>query len=167
MGDKYTLKDFLSYFLTGLFLVVIVVMLYHPQIIAYCHAAGFDLGANSALLIFLLIPCCYLLGQFVHGIDMIVFDILMVVSDFSRRDAVRKNKLLAPLKFVSFLLNGHRITERLKDLPMDSALFWKECSRLVANGKYDKSDYWGVLHLLAEGLVLVSFFWLLWFTVYF
>lgn len=156
MTEKYTFRDFLVYFLTGLFLLLTLLHEFNNSLLDYFKITKQDISENSAITIFLLVPGLYLLGHIIHGMDLIIFKLGRYVEDFNLRN---KNWFLNKL---NYLLNGNRINGILFENKNPAKTgFWE----LVINYNNPKIEYWLVINDLLKGLYLISFFWSCYFII--
>lgn len=161
MADKYTIRDFLVYFLTGLFLLVTLMYKFDSSLPNYFRITQTDIKDNSALTIFLLVPGLYILGHIVHGVDLLTFKVGRYIWDFKNKHSAKfkKFKVLWFFNAVNFIINGNRITGILNSKSQNTHDFWKRASELQYLGKFDKSEYWNLMNDLFKGLTLISFGW--------
>lgn len=161
MADKYTIRDFLVYFLTGLFLLVTLMYKFDRSLPDYFRITQTDIKDNSALTIFLLVPGLYILGHIVHGFDLLTFKIGRYIWDFKEKHKVnlKKFKMLCLFNAANFIINGNRVTGILNAIPQDTHKFWQRASELQYQGKFDKSEYWNLMNDLFKGLTLISLGW--------
>lgn len=161
MADKYTFRDFLVYFLTGLFLLVTLMYRFDNSLLDYFRITQTDIKDNSALTIFLLIPGLYILGHIVHGIDLLTFKIGRYVWDFMGKHVtkLKKFKVFWFINTLNFIINGNRVTGILNSRQQNTQEFWQRASELQYLGKFDKSEYWNLMNDLFKGLSLISLGW--------
>lgn len=167
MADKYTIRDFLVYFLTGLFLLVTLMYKFDSSLLTYFRITQTDIKDNSALTIFLLVPGLYILGHIIHGIDLLAFKSGRYVWDFKEKHKVnlKKFKLLWFFSTLNFIINGNRVTGILNGRPQNTHDFWQKASELQYLGKFDKSEYWNLMNDLFKGLTLISLGWTIFYYV--
>ncbi len=161
MADKYTIRDFLVYFLTGLFLLVTLMYKFDISLLDYFRITKVDIKDNSALTVFLLIPGLYILGHIIHGIDLLTFKSGRYVWDFKEKHnaKLKKCKMLWFFNTINFVINGNRVTGILNARPQKTHDFWQRASKLQYLGKFDKSEYWNLMNDLFKGLTLISLSW--------
>lgn len=151
MSEKYTFRDFMVYFLSGLYLLLTLLYEFDISLLKYFKIEKEDIMRNPSLTIFLLIPGLYLLGQVVHGIDLLVFKIGRYIEDYS----IRNNNWW--LDRLNCFFNGNRITGIItKKVDPSNEEFWK----LAIKYNSSKSEYWLVINDLLKGLYIISMFWL-------
>lgn len=167
MIDKYTVRDFLVYFLTGLFLIVTLINELGIVLLEYFQITKVDIKENSALVVFLLIPGLYILGHVVHGIDLLTFKVGRYIWDLKDRYALtlKNNKLLWLFNILNFTLNGNRVSGILNAKSQNTHEFWQRVSKLQYKGKFDKAEYWNLMNDLFKGLTLISFGWIIYHVV--
>jgi hypothetical protein len=73
MADKYTIRDFLVYFMLGLFLFISLWCWFGDSLLEFFKLKKININKNSNLIVFLLIPGLYVLGHFVGAIDSFLF----------------------------------------------------------------------------------------------
>lgn len=161
MADKYTIRDFLVYFLTGLFLLVTLMYKFDSSLTDYFRISQTNIKDNSALTIFLLVPGLYILGHIVHGLDLVSFKIGRCLWDFKEKYKVnlKKFKIFWLFNVANFIINGNRVTGILNSIPQDTHKFWKQASELQFQGKFDRAEYWNLMNDLFKGLSLISIGW--------
>lgn len=167
MADKYTIRDFLVYFLTGLFLLVTLMYKFDGSLLDYFRITQADIKENSALTIFLLVPGLYILGHIIFGIDLLTFKSGRYVCDFKEKYKVnlKKFKILWFFKTLNFIINGNRVTGILIGRPQNTHDFWLKASELQYLGKFDKSEYWILMNDLFKGLTLISLGWTIFYCI--
>ena len=145
MENKFTIKDFLVYYLTGFYVVIVLALLFlKVDSISFCL-----LEKYSTLIIIFSIPLIYLIGQTTHGIDLILFEIAISLWKFNFN-----NKFLKSLRYYFNTLHVDGIVI-IKNSDRD--LFWKKVNRLQIKNKYSHLDYWILMNDLFKGLFIVSF----------
>lgn len=161
MTDKYTIRDFLVYFLTGLYLLVTFFYKFDNSMLDYFRITKADIKDNSALTIFLLLPGLYILGHIVHGIDLFIFKIGRFIWDIKNKQATKLKKFMVLWFFntLNFVINGNRVTGILNRRPQNTHDFWQKANELQYLSKFDKSEYWNLMNDLFKGLTLVSLGW--------
>lgn len=151
MSEKYTFRDFMVYFLSGLYLLLTLLYEFDISLLKYFKIEKEDIMRNPSLTIFLLVPGLYLLGQVVHGIDLLIFKIGRRIEDY----ALKNNYWLID-KFNCFF-NGNRIAGIIaKNSNPPKEQFWELATRYNS----PKSEYWLVINDLLKGLYIISMFWL-------
>lgn len=165
MTDKYTLRDFLVYFLTGFFMLLTLINEYENALFVFFNINLSFIEKNSVITIFLLVPGLYLLGQIIHGIDLLIFKIGRLVSDSINKytDKHKRLMFLWFFKIVNFLINGNRVIGILEQNKLNIHDFWKKAAKLQSVDKYSKSEYWYLTNNLFTGLSLIIFGWLIYF----
>ncbi|MBS1780111.1 MAG: hypothetical protein JST70_12340 [Bacteroidetes bacterium] len=163
MEDKFTLRDFLVYFATGLFFLLVLLRTFDNTLLKFFNIEKSDIKDNEALVIFLLLPGLYLIGHFIHGLDLVLFKLGRYFWDLksSYSTKLKKFKVLWIVNFLVLILNGYRVTGMLNKKGIIPNEFWVKVSRLQYDGKFEKAEYWNLMNDLFKGLTLVSFCWLL------
>jgi hypothetical protein len=166
MQDKYTIRDFLVYFLTGLFLLLTLLNKFNHSLLDYFTITKTDIKDNSAVTIFLLIPGLYILGHTVHGLDLATFKFGRLLWDFKvkHESKLKKFKVLWLFNRVNILVNGNKVTGILNSKNIKSKIFWKKATRIQYEGKFDKLEYWLLMNDLFKGLSLISLGWTLFYS---
>lgn len=161
MTDKYTIRDFLVYFITGLFLLVTLLYRFGISLLDFFRITTTDIKDNSALTIFLLIPGLYILGHFVHAIDLLLFKIGLILWDFKEKHSLclKKCKIFWVFNFFSLVISGYRVSGILNAKKRDICKFWKEAHKSLGEGKSGNSEYWHLMNDLFKGLTLICISW--------
>ena len=150
MNEKFTIRDFIVYFLTG-FLFFLVFAIVYPDFVfknlekneKYLNLIGF-----SAL------PTFYIIGHLIHAIDVGVFSSL---GKKAKKFNDKKNNLFS--SFLHQLLNGHRIRGVLKTewevkLKMEKDFEDTVCFCSQSN-LFSEAKYWSYLNDKFKGFVLI------------
>jgi len=157
MPDKFTIRDFLVYFTSGFFALIVLFYIFNKEVLRSYSQFQMIIEKNSAIIIFLLLPCLYLLGQFIHGIDLIFFKIGRILSDIKTKRIVNNKKVGCLLKSCIKILNGYRVTGYLDEKNYNTHAFWVIVSCLQYEDKFDKAEYWYLMNDLNKALTLISF----------
>jgi len=156
MSEKYTFRDFMVYFLSGLYLLLTLLYEFDISLLKYFKIEKEDITQNPPLTIFLLVPGLYLLGQVVHGIDLLIFKIGRHIEDY----ALKKNYWL--IDKLNCIFNGNRIAGIIaKNSRPSKEQFWK----LATKYNSPKYEYWLVINDLLKGVYIISMFWLFYYLV--
>lgn len=158
MSDKFTIRDFLVYFITGIFLLLSLLFEFKNSLFNFFMIEIDKAKEFSTLYIFLLIPGLYLAGHIVQGVDYFIFKLSFFLSDKCLGEGPK-----GPI--VAIFLR-HRIKYQLKKRNIEEERFWEACSYLIIVGKYDKVDYWNLMHTLFEGLLVIAWGWFLYYFLY-
>jgi len=151
MSEKYTFRDFMVYFLSGLYILLTLLYEFDISLLKYFKIEKEDITQNPSLTIFLLVPGLYLLGQVVHGIDLLIFKIGRHIEGY----ALKNNYWL--IDKLNCFFNGNRIAGIIaKNRNPRNEKFWK----LATKYNSPKSEYWLVINDLLKGLYIISMFWL-------
>lgn len=145
MFDRFSIRDVLSYTMIGFYAIMCSTLLLIVQ--SYEESLNLLKVATEleGVIIVFAFPFSYVLGHFIQGVDLILFKI--------GKSLYRKNKWKI-IRIVSVPLFGHRINRFLAE---DKENFWTDTIKLLILEKYEKSNYWIVLHIMLEGLTLTSF----------
>lgn len=168
MNDKYTLRDFLVYFSTGIYLLLTVLYEFKLTFLKFFSISQIDILENKTITIFLLIPTLYLIGQIIHGIDLVFFKIGRFIWDlkvyWDKRNFWFASILITLLNFI---FNGHRISGNLNRLYVPTKDFWIMASNLQLKDIYSKVEYWNIMNDLFKGLTLISIFWIMYYSIHY
>ncbi len=161
MQDKYTIRDFLVYFITGLYLLLTTLYCYKGALLNFLSISPSNVKDYSAIIIFFMLPGLYILGHAVHGVDLIIFKIGNFLLDFKKKHVQTLSKycLLKIIHFLCVVVTGNRIAGILNSKNITSHIFWKMLSRLQYEGKSEKAEYWVLMADLFKGLTQISFWW--------
>lgn len=167
MADKYTIRDFLVYFLTGLFLLVTLLYRFDNSLLGYFRISRIDIKDNSALTVFLLVPGLYIVGHIIHGIDLLTFKSGRYVWDFKEKyeASLKRINMFWFFNTLNFIINGNRVTGILNGREQNTHDFWQKVSMLQFLGKFDRSEYWNLMNDLFKGLTLISLGWTIFFCI--
>jgi hypothetical protein len=155
MDSKFTIRDFLVYFLTGLFLLLSLLYQFKGRLFEFFEINISLIKDTSAIYIFFLLPGLYLLGHFVQSVDHLLNVII---------HKLYQQKVASKL-FIPFL--SHRIHFQVTKRKLSVDTFWKNCSKLIVNNAYEHPHYWNLMHQLFEGLTLITTGWCIYFLYHF
>ena len=182
MSDKYTIRDFLVYFITGLFLLVTLLYRFGTSLLGFFGITITDIKDNYALTIFLLVPGLYILGHLVHAIDLLFLKSGKCLWKLKVKYSLKPKKFIMfwILNFFNFVFNGNRVTGILNAKPISTSgkaaingnsvtdvlkakkkireQFWKRVHELRYKGK-DNLEYWYLMSDLFKGLTLICIAW--------
>lgn len=166
MNDKYTLRDFLVYFTTGIYLLMTVLYEFQLSFLNYFSISQKELLENITITIFLLIPILYLIGQIIHGIDLLFFKFGRYIWDL-KCFFDKKNYWfgIGLINALNFLFNGYRVSGNLNQRKIPTKDFWKMASKLQLNNSFSKVEYWNLMNDLFKGLTLISVFWITYYSI--
>lgn len=161
MTEKFTLRDFMVYFLTGFFLFLTILFRYNSSLLQFFNIEKVDIENNSALTILILVPGLYLLGHFIHSVDWILFKIGRFVIDIEVTYKKKHNNcfFLCIIKMFRFITSGSRISGIVYTNSKDSKMFWQKVAKLQSESKYDRSEYWYLINDLFKGITLIALGW--------
>jgi hypothetical protein len=161
MKDKYTVRDFLVYFLTGLFLLLTLLYKFNTSLLEYFEISKADIKDNSVITAFLLIPGLYIVGHIVHGFDSVTYKFGRYIWRIrvKKKTSLKKYKLFWLFSILNGILNGNKVAGILNQKKIKSNSFWMQAAKLQNNGKYDKSEYFFLMNDLFKGITLISFGW--------
>ena len=173
MTDKFTVRDLLVYFMTGLFLFLILLHQLGPERL-FCF---FNIDINKAIITdnsllaffagFLLIPALYILGQLVCSVNGVISRIIgekCIEKELMKLEkSLPDSKRLKVIRIFDCAINGNRLRGVLKARGKGKTWdeFWKRVYKLRYNGKADSADYWNFMGDLFQCLTLICFVWVL------
>lgn len=170
MGDKFTFRDFLVYFLTGIALIIGLLIVNYEIVYRTLDPNSSEYEAQKNLLSFIKdnntilalasIPFVYFTGQIIHSIDTIVYFLGRLLWRFFDKlsgQGVAENIGRKVLSVIIVMINGYRITGTLNRMKIDVETFWQKTARLQIANQYASSEYWYVMNDLFKGLTLISF----------
>jgi hypothetical protein len=153
MNDKFTLRDFFAFFLSGIAVFIFAFINFYEPLTDLIWQNKEILKDYSTIIIFFSIPFAYFVGQILHGIDSIIF----FIAASSRKWKVEKKEFSNILWIVIYLQNGYRISGKLFIQNKDSEEFWEDCARIQVKNLFSNCEYWYVMNDLFKGLSLASF----------
>ena len=161
MTDKYTVRDFLVYFITGLFLLLTLLYRFGISLLEFFRITQTDIKDNSALTVFLLIPLLYILGHIVHAIDLLLLKSGQYIWKFKEKYSLKlkKFKIFWIFNFFNFIISGNRVTGILNEKRQNRGTFWKRVHELRHESKTSNSEYWYLMSDLHKGLALICIAW--------
>ena len=170
MNDKFTFRDFLAYFLTGMALVIGLLIVNYEIIYKVLDPDSQEyeaqknllsfIKANNTFLALFCIPLIYFMGQIVHSIDTIFYflgRLLWRASDKFDNNGTARSLGKNVLSILISIINGYRITGTLNRMKIDVETFWQKSANLQVSNQYASSEYWYVMNDLFKGLTLISF----------
>ena len=158
MTDKLTIRDFLVYFTTGLFLLAMLMYRFGSSLLELFKVTTTDIKDNSALTIFFLVPVLYILGHLVHAVNAFLSKIGQYIIWFFKKIFSSKpesSRLLWIPNFFNFVINGNRVKGILNAKKQDKGQFWKRVHKLRYEGKSDNLEYYYLLCDLHKGLAFI------------
>ena len=157
MENKFTVRDFLVYFLTGFSLIIFYVPLKfdeNMQILRNNQSLLKDFG--TVIIVFFLLTF-YLVGHIIQSVDLIRY---LIVKRIIKNTIVdRKNKIFKLI--VSYLANN-RVVGILYFGEKNHDDFQKKVYYLQGQGKFNNSEYWYSLKDLFHGLEVVALSFSIW-----
>jgi hypothetical protein len=161
MKDKYTVRDFLVYFLTGLFLLLTLLYKFNNLLLEYFDVSKADIKDNSVITVFLLIPGLYIVGHIIHGFDSVTYKCGRHIwrIRIKKKQTLKKYKIFWLFSILNRILNGNKVAGILNLKEIKSKSFWMQAAKLQNEGKFDKSEYFFLMNDLFKGLTLISFGW--------
>lgn len=161
MTDKFTLRDFLVFFLNGVFMLITLLYEFNYGLLDFFKIDPNEIEKNSTVTVFLLVPGLYILGQFIHGLDLFFFKLGRICNDFmnDHKILLEKCKLKILFKFFNYVINGNRVTGILDEKDQNIQEFWRIVSKLQCDDKFNKSEYWYLTKDMFSGFSSILFFW--------
>ena len=156
MESKFTLRDFLVYFITGFYFMLLIIYNAGYESIEHIKIPINDLKSNQVIFLFFITPFLYILGQIVHSCDVFLLRLGRLLHSLSKKSESIRKILFVP----NCIVNGNRIVGNIKE---DNTEFWNKAYKLQIHGKYDRAEYWYIMSDLFKGLTLISFIWLLYY----
>ena len=150
MNDKLTYRDLIVYTFNGLIGLTLIAVIYREQLKQYIFHEDIH---NEGLLLFLIIPICYLIGHVILSIDNLIF---MKLFSKKARQRLRNNKRF---RWLHNLLFGNRIVG-IRDIKWtDTDGDFNEIRAKIKNAeKLEQAERYYVLSDSFKGLVIVEFF---------
>ena len=134
MTDKFTVRDLLVYFMTGLFLFLILLnQVGHEKLLEFFNIDETMIKRNSFWAGILLISALYILGHLVCAI-----------RDVISREIGERLRILRPIYYV---INGNRVSGIFRKGTYNGITikqFWKRVHELRHYGRSDSADYWNL-----------------------
>lgn len=161
MEIKFTVRDILVYFLTGIGLVFMLMVLFFKEIMDYQEAIFEVLPKeNQTLIIILLIPLIYLLGHIADSIDLI----RLKIASLSKPKESNRKFWYKLKRFVYLILVGDRVTGIIYKQKGKNNIseelrfseFWESVNYNQVKGKYNVSEYFEALKDLFSALQSVA-----------
>lgn len=147
MNDKFTIRDFFAYFLSGIAILLFALVNSYDSTLKFLVANKEIIKDFTALIIFFTIPIAYFLGQTLHGLDTLLF----IFAKLTRK--IKRNSFFwYALYPFTFALNGPRISGFLFLQKKDIETFWSNCAKLQVEKSYASCEYWYVMNDLFKGL---------------
>ena len=175
MTDKFTVRDLLVYFMTGLFLFLILLnQIGYEKLLSF-----FNIDINEIIIEknsfiaflagILLISALYILGHLVCAITLVItreighrcIDCIEKITKLEKSSP--KFKGLKILIGIDFVINSNRVAGVLKKEGEGKTRdqFWKRVHELRHNDMAVSADYWNFMGDLFQGLSLICLFWAL------
>ena len=170
MTDKFTVRDLLVYFMTGLFLFLILLNQIGPEKLLEFFNIDINktiIESNSFLAFLagiLLISALYILGHLVCAFTLVITKIIgePCIDKISKLEkSLPKSKVLKILIGIDLVINRNRVAGVLKKEGNGKTRdqFWKRVHELRHNDTAVSADYWNFMSDLFHGLTLTCLFW--------
>jgi hypothetical protein len=146
MNEKFTLRDFFTYFFAGVVILLFTFVNYSQTIFKFIDTHREIINDYNSLIIFFSVPLAYFLGHIVHALDNAMHSLLNLF----------KKIRLKPLSnlidyFIRYRINGGLIRKN-----MSEETFWNNCNELQVKNSYSACEYLYVMQDLFKGLFLAS-----------
>ena len=150
MTDKFTIRDFFAYFLSGCALYLALLVSEFDKIYTFFIANKDFIKDNSAIIIFGVLPIVYFTGQTIQSIDTLFYEMGVVIWRLNEK---YKNKFL---KGLYYILCSHRISGNLNLRNIPTKEFCTKCNELELVSKYGHAEYWYIMNDLFKGVTLIN-----------
>ena len=145
MNDKFTIRDFVVFFMSGFVCICTFLIINYPALYQEIDKLReSEKGNIIALISLLIIPFIYFIGQVVHAIDTLFLSIGIYLDKKKPKNTI--------VKLFYFLIFKHRIRGCLKINVED---FWEKSDYLYILGLNNKYEYLYVLNDFYKGLSLI------------
>lgn len=148
MNDKYTFRDFLVYFMSGIIGVFILLINFREGLSGFVNTNKDLIKDADTVILLLSIPLFYFIGHIIHGVDTLLF--------YAGRPLRELSEKCICLKPFNLVINGHRVSNTLHQKKLDYVNFWKECAKLQNKKLFGASEYWYVLNDFFKGIYVVT-----------
>lgn len=157
MENKFTLRDFLVYLLTGFSVVIFYLpLMFKESIQTFKENQALFKDFSATFVIFLLLAF-YLIGHIIQSVDLMrYFIVKKLLHKMSVSDSNKFKRF-----FVGFLANN-RVIGVLHFEGKIHSEFQKKVYTLQAQGKFSGSEYWYSLKDLFHGLEIVALGFTIW-----
>jgi hypothetical protein len=152
MGEKLTYRDFLVYSLNGFIALLLIGFAYRYEIYS---CLGYEIK-HEGILFLLLVPCSYVFGHVILGVDAIVFNQILYkrITD-KRRRAMLKNKFgkITHCLFFQYRIGG------MKDkivIEGDEKCFDDTCIRMREKGLYQYAERFEIWSDMFKGFLIAD-----------
>lgn len=132
MTDKFNIRDFLVYFISGSVFFVSVLLPFYDN--SELRSLLVLISKHYIeLFIFLSIPILYVIGHLINSFDFIL-------------NRLGQRKIIKKIKPIFLLLNGHRITYEYESNKESAASFWNKVGALQLKNAFSSTEYWLILN---------------------
>lgn len=153
MGDKFTVRDFFTYILSGCCVYLCFFIIEYYMIQEFVKEHKNFIKDYSTLLLFISLPILYFTGQILQSLDMLLYFIGKGIK--KRIDNPEKSKQKIYL-FLYKIISRHRITGNLMLKGIIDSEFWKKCNALELASKYSHAEYSYILNDLFKGVLILT-----------
>ncbi|MBK6997867.1 MAG: hypothetical protein IPH31_24395 [Lewinellaceae bacterium] len=148
--DKFTIRDILVFFITGLVGLLLFSILYQTNVIEFYNENRSAIMETSTIILLIGSPIVYLLGHFISSME----DVLFMFGKKARTLAKR----FWVFKPLDFLFNGYRVQTLLLEFEISTRDFWKMYSKAQINNSSSISEYWHIMSDLFKNIFTITFF---------
>jgi hypothetical protein len=171
MNTQFTYRDFIVFFFTGVFAIVVSLIIFYDKInnCLFLNEINMYIKNNQAVSMVIIIPSIYLVGHIVHIIDFALLkfhvNLYKLHQIIKKRYSNKKKiiKLLAKLfmKSSEFLFYNYRVAKAIikvrityGDTNLDK-IFWNKFYTIQIQNKSALAEYWHNQNDLFRGLYLI------------
>ena len=145
--DKFTIRDILVFFITGLVGLLLFSILYQSNVIEFYNENHSVIMEASTIILLIGSPIVYLLGHFISSME----DVLFMFGKKARTLAKR----FWVFKPLDFLFNGYRVQTILLEFEISTRDFWKMYSKAQINNSSSLSEYWHIMSDLFKNIFTI------------
>ncbi|NAS13698.1 hypothetical protein [Poritiphilus flavus] len=166
MTARFTLRDFLVYFSSGSFFVLLMDVVYFDLILKivsdffknYEFLDGF-----ATLLGIILVPLVYILGHILHGVGFLSLKVYKEFHEFLNKNRLRRFRLIEWMRIILhfFMYRVKVVNAVIKEINENGTWnnvehFWEDCARLQIKDDFDSANYWYALNDLFKSIYTAS-----------
>ncbi|RKE04403.1 hypothetical protein [Marinifilum flexuosum] len=167
MTTNFTLRDFLVYFSSGAFLIIILDLIFFESILNITEdffSKHTFIKEFAGLLIIFVIPLIYILGHILHGLGFLSLKIYIAFHSKLTKWNIRKYWFFEFIrKIVHFFMYKNKVVnsvllENMTNQTWNSVeQFWESCAELQVKDNFGPANYWYTLNDLFKGLYTTTF----------
>jgi hypothetical protein len=146
--DKFSVRDFFVYFLTGVIGIITFAPLFADKTLTYLNSPPQWFKDYTIVFSFLSILILYYVGHLFQAIEDIFFFFSRVIHKRFRNQAF--------LRPIIAVCNSHRVQAALEAFNVKSDTFWKKCHRLQSRNYYTTLDYWYIMSDFFKSVFLLT-----------